>query len=449
MSTAQEQKAIAKAACDAFRKSKHNPALVQQKRTGADRPAPKGLCTSNSKLPPPSSLNTDARSHFLEAVANLETGQEAFALPKYGDIKGEWIGLAGGNVDPDFSEKQKYDFLTKARKSDVTIMYAHGGAYAFGGPVNARPSTVPFCTYTGGLCFAIRYRLAPQVQALSLQLDVFIAYLSLLYPPPGAFHAPVPPAKLVMAGDSSGACLIFAILQIILQLRRQQQTLRPVVRWYGKDVEVPVPACITGLGAASDHLLCLPSYQKNQEHDMMNDVPPYRSSIGKTDSIWPTNPPRGDISCELSAMSSIMYNPGMSPSWKGSPPMWLACGEERFSDGTKMLAQRAAEDGVEVQFEEYAIMPHIFPHMVPKLPQSKRCIKAWADFIVQRCSGSGEGKKSSAIRIEAGQLEVTKLDITRLVDFTVDEARVMMKNKLQTLRVWEGPWEASEQAGKL
>lgn len=448
MSTAEEQKAIAKAACDMFRKSKGNPALAQQKFTGRDRPAPKGFCLSKSRLPPPSYLHTDARTHLLEAVANLETGQESFALPKYGNIEGEWMGPAG-DVDADLSEKGKYDLLIERRKSDVTIMYAHGGAYTFGGPASARPSTIPLCSFTGGLCFAIKYRLAPQFPALSMQLDVFMAYLSLLYPPPGAFHAPVPPEKLVLAGDSSGAGLVLALLQIILQLRRQQQTTKPVVRWYGQNVEVPVPACITALSAASDHMLCLPSYQKNEQHDMMNDAPPYRSSIGKTDSIWPTEPPRGDISCELSAMISIVYNPGMAPSWQGSPPMWFAVGEERLADGTKLLAQRAAKDGVSVHFEEYAIMPHIFPHMVPKLPQAKRCMKGWAGFITQRCAGAGETKESSAIRVEAGRLEERALDITKLVDFTIDEARVMMKSKLRTLRVWEGPWEEPQQGSKL
>ena len=193
------------------------------------------------------------------------------------------------------------------------------------------------------------------MQALSPQLDVFVGYLSLLYSPPGAYHDPTPASSIVLAGDSCGATTCFLLIQIILQLRRQQQTLMPMVRFNGEQVPVPMPAGITSLSFAGDHLLCLPSYhqQPNVDNDMMRSIPPYRSATGKADDIWPSDPPRADIACELSAMSSSVMNPCICDSWEGSPPMFLACGEERFADASRLLAQQAHSQGVLVQFEEY------------------------------------------------------------------------------------------------
>ncbi|CEJ87085.1 hypothetical protein VHEMI04296 [[Torrubiella] hemipterigena] len=437
MSPAEEQQAAARHAIDKFRKNAGATVSQQQAATAKDRPIPEGFCVSKVKIPPPEA--TDARAHFLEAVANLSTDQEAFTLPKYGDWEGEWIGSTQkpqAALD-ELSQKDKFDIITRERKSDVVIMHVHGGAYMFGSPITARSITLPLSALTGGRCFAVRYRLAPQVQALSLQLDIFMAYLSLLYPPPGAFHSPISPESIVFAGDSCGASMTFFIIQLILELRRKQNTQRPTVRWYGQVVHVPLPAGATALSFAGDHLLCLPSYTTNLQYDMMNSVPPYRSSTGVVDALWPSDPPRGDISCELSAMTSIVYNPYLADSWRGSPPLYLACGEERLSDGSKLLAQQAAADGVIVRFEEYACMPHSFAAMLPKLPQTKRCLGSWAKFIMD-CAGR-KSMQSEAVRVEIGNLQESKLDLSKLVNFTRSEALDMMKAKRRTLRPWTGP----------
>ena len=80
-------------------------------------------------------------------------------------------------------------------------------------------------------------------------------------------------------------------------------------------------------------------------------------------------------------------------------------------DEGKFIAQRAAEQGVTVLFEEYEAMPHEFP-MLPvlnKLWQSERCYNAWAAF----CTACVEDKGSLSTKatfVEAS-MESTKRDL--------------------------------------
>lgn len=441
MATRDAQKAAVDKVVKLFHNAKSSTISQQQAATSRDRGVKGPVWVSRVTHPPPEDI--DARAHFLEAIAGISRGDEAFTLPSYGPVQGEWVGRRHGveakTPEPACSEQEKFKSLMNDCTSDITIMYLHGGAYAFGSPVMARPATIPLSTLTGGRCFALKYRLGPQAQALAPQLDVFVGYLWLLYPPAGALHKPVPASSLVLTGDSCGATMAILLVQLILQLRRQQQTLHPKVRFNGQLVDVPMPAGVSGLSFGGDQLLCLPSYhrQVNIDNDMMRTIPPYRSPMGKVDAIWPTVPPRADIPCELSAMSSAVMNPCICSSWRDAPPMFLACGEERFADASKLLAQQATSQGVSVRFEEYGMMPHIFATNVPGIAQSKRCLQSWTDHIRQ-CVKGGLSEQS-AVFVKPGKLETSPLDILRLVDFALAEAKAMMMAKQQTIRPWEGP----------
>ena len=61
-------------------------------------------------------------------------------------------------------------------------------------------------------------RKAPQYPWPCPLQDVLAAYLYLTSPPEGALHKPVPPSKIVVAGDSAGAGLSIALLTVLLAL---------------------------------------------------------------------------------------------------------------------------------------------------------------------------------------------------------------------------------------
>jgi acetyl esterase/lipase len=126
-----------------------------------------------------------------------------------------------------------------------------------GSPASVRPAPVALVQWAGGRCLSLRYRLAPQNQFPAAIVDVFFAYLCLLYPPAGASHDPIPAANIVLSGESSGGNLALALLQIIGHLQRVQGVKCPVIRHDGRDVEVPYPAGCAILGLLGDNTHCL------------------------------------------------------------------------------------------------------------------------------------------------------------------------------------------------
>ena len=62
---------------------------------------------------------------------------------------------------------------------------------------------------------AIRYRLSPQYPFPCAIQDALAAYLYLIRPPPEAKHKPVKPQHVIIMGNSAGAGLSLALLQVI------------------------------------------------------------------------------------------------------------------------------------------------------------------------------------------------------------------------------------------
>ena len=73
------------------------------------------------------------RDAVVRAIEGLKEGGETYTLPEIKAVEAEWTGYRAG-VDADapelnISEGEKYKHLMKEVKSDVTILYFHGGAY--------------------------------------------------------------------------------------------------------------------------------------------------------------------------------------------------------------------------------------------------------------------------------------------------------------------------------
>ncbi len=120
-------------------------------------------------------------------------------------VQAEWHGYrAAASSDaklPAVSEAAKYQAMMKECKTATTVLYFHGGGYFLLDPASHRPTTKKLAKLTGGRCYSVRYRLAPQDPFPAALVDALSAYLTLLYPPPGAFHEPVRPEYIVFAGD--------------------------------------------------------------------------------------------------------------------------------------------------------------------------------------------------------------------------------------------------------
>ena len=126
-------------------------------------------------------------------------------LPDVAAVEAEWTGYRADATPesrlPDVSEKEKYNMMMKGVTSSATILYLHGGAFWLMDPATHRTTTKRLAKVSGGRCYSVRYRLSPQHVFPAALMDALTSYLALLYPPPEAFHDPVPAEHIVFAGD--------------------------------------------------------------------------------------------------------------------------------------------------------------------------------------------------------------------------------------------------------
>ena len=265
----------------------------------------------------------------------------------------------------------------------------------------------------------------------SLQ-DVFLAYLSLLYPPPGSQHTPVPASSLVIAGDSAGGNLCLSLLQLILHLQHRAPG-NPSVCFHGRQVPVQLPAGVAVLSAYADLTHALPSWTKNQKYDYLPPENPLLDPSFPSCSLWPVEPKRANIYCSDTNLCHPLVSPVISKSWTGAPPLQLSYGEEMLVDEGKVIACHAARDGVTVVFEEYEAMPHNFP-VLPVLNrswQSQRCYSRWAEFC-KACVNDPQSLHTSGSFVETDREKPEqKREVSELIDLSSDEVKERMKKREQ------------------
>lgn len=237
---------------------------------------------------------------------------------------------------------------------------------------------------TGAPILSVRYRLAPQHPFPSAIVDALTAYLSLIAPPPGSFHEPVPASKIVISGDSAGGNLSLALLQTLLSLRR----VCPTVRFHGKDVPIELPAGLATISPWCDVTRSMPSVEYNAVYDYL-DPPSQRPETGvfrplpiPEDEIWPCNPPRVDIYANANALLHPLTSPlsARKELWKDAPPIFITIGEESLSDEGLILARKIHQAGAPVVTEQFEGMPHCFGLIMVGTPAGRRFFKSLSQF---------------------------------------------------------------------
>ena len=185
---------------------------AMQKQLNAD-PGIKGRIWVSTYSSPPSP-GTGVRDAMVRAIEGLRQpgtpSKEDLVVPDAVAVEAEWTGYRAGaarkDPPPSIPESEKYAEMMKECKSPATVLYFHGGAYWLLDPASHRPTTKKLAKLTGGRCYSVRYRLAPQNPFPAAVMDGLSAYLTLLYPPPGAFHEAVRPEDIVFAGDRYVNC---------------------------------------------------------------------------------------------------------------------------------------------------------------------------------------------------------------------------------------------------
>ncbi|KAF2147723.1 hypothetical protein K461DRAFT_283317 [Myriangium duriaei CBS 260.36] len=403
-------------------------------------PGPKGkLWTAPATIPAPRDDGT--KEAIFKAIADMGDGNESYTKPENVDVRVEWTGFRSDAKSADephptgLTPQERYNKLMAdpTRTSKVTFLYFHGGAYYMCGFPSHRIAVSRLAKGCNGRALAVEYRLAPQAAFPSQLIDAFNAYLYLLYPPEGSLHEPVPASEIVFGGDSAGGNLSFALLQLLLQLHRTNKVpgQDPKVSYNGREVAVPLPAGVTGLSAWLDISRSSPSLFSNAKWDYL---PPPKPNDAKVpfpkDDIWPTNPPRGDTFCDLSLLSHPLASQITANDWTGSPPLWMMTGDEMLYDENAVVAVKAREQGVTVQWEHYEAMPHVFSMLIPHLGTSNSCYTNWGQFG-KDCVDKKAQPKNILVRSKTGKEEQVELRLGKESPFSWEEA---VKNVEETKR---------------
>ncbi|PYH45435.1 putative lipase/esterase [Aspergillus saccharolyticus JOP 1030-1] len=366
--------------------------ISQQQKASMRDPGIKGpMWVSKVTFPPP---EIDVQHAVVNAIEALKTGEETYNLPGVAPVEAEWTGYRSG-VDknapqPDISEEVKYEALKQESKEDMVILYFHGGIYFLMDPCTHRPTVAQLSKRTGAPVLSVRYRLAPQHPFPAALTDALVAYLSLIAPPPGSLHDPVPARKIILAGDSAGGNLALVLCQLLLTLRRTQPTLR----FHGRDLHSIdlLPAGVATSSPWCDMTRSMPSVAHNAIYDYLDaptstpaTEPYFRPLVVPADDIWPVKPPRVDLYTHASALLHPLVSPiASTPAlWTEAPPIFMSIGEEGLTDEALVLARTIHRAGAPIYVEQFEGMPHCFGLVMLDAPAGRRFYDGMARFCRQ------------------------------------------------------------------
>lgn len=275
---------------------------------------------------------------------------------------------------------------------------------------------------------SVRYRLAPQNPFPAGLVDALTAYLSLIHPPPGSLHKPVPANKIVIAGDSAGGNLSLALLQTLLTLHRASRT----VQFHGKDVPIELPGGVATVSPWCDVTRSMPSTTKNEMLDYLGRPPgidtPFQPIPFPADDIWPASPPRVDMYCNSNMVTHPLVSPLAAPAdlWKNAPPIWISTGEEGLTDEGLIVARRIYQAGAPLVAEMFEGMPHCHGMLMIETAAGRRFFESFASFC--RDAAAGRVMSSGNLTYISFKLRSEKqIPIEKACETTDEEADDLMR----------------------
>ncbi|KAG2154960.1 alpha beta-hydrolase [Suillus bovinus] len=209
-----------------------------------------------------------------EDLKRVVGGERWWQVRGLDGIDAEWIAdkshLRPESVDIDdgrrYSEEER--LVMSMEQLETTMLYIHGGGYYWGSINTHRYQIIKYAHKIRGRAFAVNYRKAPQYPWPCPLHDVLAAYLYLIQPPHGAAHKPIPPSKIIFAGDSAGGALCLTMLTVL------------------RDLGQPLPAGAVLISPWVDLTHSFPSIHTNTATDI---IPPH-GFMNKPSALWPMDP---------------------------------------------------------------------------------------------------------------------------------------------------------------
>lgn len=225
----------------------------------------------------------------------------------------------------------------------VTILYIHGGAYIAGVPRSYHNLTARMAKALDGEAYLPRYPLAPE-HPFPAGIDACAAAYRFL------LDQGKDPKRIIMAGDSAGGGLTLGTL---LKLR---------------DEGLPMPACAVTLSPGAN---CHPDPDETALRD-------------PTDAMLSADIIRNVVDVYVPDPED-RKNPYASPvdgDYTGLPPLMITVSNEEILYGDALKVRAAAQKaGVPVEWLERKGVFHVWPVMVPFLPEARQDLKRILAFI--------------------------------------------------------------------
>lgn len=272
----------------------------------------------------------------------------ALSLPNIGDGRAYFDSLytlAEAKPDVDVrpaapGEPPGHWFIPRGRRGPHTVLYFHGGGYAFYAAVT-RHFIAMLAQQLQLPVFAPDYRLTPEHPHPAQLDDALAAYRHLL-------GAGVAPRRLIVCGDSAGGHLVLMVLSRLHQAGLAQPAIGIALS----------PWTDIGRRGASQF-----------GHDRFDMVQGYQTlRYGR----WL----KGDTAATDAQLSPI------AQSFGGVAPVYLqAGGKEILVDMIRDFAQALREQGAAVRLDVWEHMTHEFHAYGDTLPQSRQAIQRLREAI--------------------------------------------------------------------
>jgi epsilon-lactone hydrolase len=226
-----------------------------------------------------------------------------------------------------------------------TLLYLHGGGYVVGAPKDYRALVSHIAREAQARALTIDYRLAPENPHPAAVEDAVAAYRWLL-------GNGVEPGRIVLGGDSAGGGLTVATL-VSLRDRGDRLPAAGVCICPWVDLEISGKSMDTN--ADADPLV---------KRDVVTNM-----AAAYLQGQDPRTPLASPLHADL----------------KGLPPLLIQVGTaETLLDDASRLAERAGSAGVDVTYEAWPDMIHVWQGFGSFLPEGRQAIERIGEFIRRR-----------------------------------------------------------------
>lgn len=224
------------------------------------------------------------------------------------------------------------------------LLYLHGGGYAVGSKQTHRALVGQIAKQAGYCGLLIEYRLAPEDPHPAAVEDAVRAYEWLLE----TGHAP---EDIVIAGDSAGGGLALATMLTL------------------KEMGLPQPVCSVLISPWVDLTISQESVYRHVDRSPMIFLREMKAWARNYAGVYPLD------------------HPTISPLFadlEGLPPMLVQLSDsEVLVDEGKLLAEKARNAGVDVQYQEYSGLIHVWQIYWRYIPQARHAINRIVNYIDQ------------------------------------------------------------------